>query len=231
MLQNFVEAVGNRFKQLAEELIHTSAPAKANKVSDNSSADITPDVSIRTDDGRVFPYPKISGAKVLFPCGAGGRVGIAYPFKEGDPCLAVFGEGGSGMDLKWNLSNATVIPGIMQSHPDPVKKAGEEEAVLLFAPNALVTVKKDKIEIKHGESTVTVMPDGIDAVKGGTSMQIRSSGVSVKAPKVSISGDVSVIGEISITGNVAISGLLTAGGITFNTHTHTTPVGQSGGPV
>lgn len=231
MLQTFVEAVNARIKQLAEEMIHTSATAKANKVSDNSSADITPDLSIRTDDGRVLPYPKISGAKVLFPCGAGGRVGIAYPFKDGDSCLAIFGEGGAGMDLKWDLSGAVAIPGVMQAYPEQVKKAGREEAVVLFAPDATVTVKKDKIEIKHKETVVTVMPDGIEAVRAGTSVQIQSSGVSVKAPKVSIVGDVSVVGEISITGNVTISGLLTAGGITFNTHTHTTPVGPTGGPV
>lgn len=231
MLQDFVDAVNTRARQLMEELIHTTAISKADKVSDNSSADVTPELKLKTDDGKEIAYPKISGAKVFFPGGAGGKVGVAYPFKAGDRCITLFGEGGTGSDLKWDLANATLIPGFVDSHPDQVKKAGEEEAVIIFAPDSTIKVNKDLIEIKQTDTTITVKKDSIQMVRGSTDVSMESSGVSVTAPTVSINGNVKAVGQVTITGNVNISGILTVGGTVMNTHIHTSPAGPTGGPM
>lgn len=231
MLQDFVDSVGKRTREMMEDSIHTMSISKANSVKANSTADITPELKVKTDDGREIPYPKISGCKVFFPVGAGGKVGVAYPFKAGDRCITLFGEGGTGNDLKWDLSNATLIPGVVDEHPDQVKKAGEEEAVIIFAPDSSITVKKDVIEIKQTDTVVTVKKDSIQMTRGSSDVSIQSSGVSVSAPTISIKGDVKTVGQVSITGNVNISGILTVGGIVMNTHTHTSPTGQTGGPL
>ena len=148
MKQDFLDAVSSLVGRLMEDSIHTSAPSKVGKVENNHTAKLTPNLKVTTDDGREVPYPEISGTIILMPCGAGGTVGFAFPVKSDDGCLALFNEGGSGTDLKWDLSNAALLPGLYQSPGEQVKKAGSEEAAIMFAPSSTITVTKDKIEIK-----------------------------------------------------------------------------------
>ena len=148
MKQDFLDAVSSHDGRLMEDSIHTSAPSKVGKVENNHTAKLTPNLKVTTDDGREVPYPEISGTIILMPCGAGGTVGFAFPVKSDDGCLALFNEGGSGTDLKRDLSNAALLPGLYQSPGEQVKKAGGEEAAIMFAPSSTITVTKDKIEIK-----------------------------------------------------------------------------------
>lgn len=225
MIQKFVEAVNTRCRQIMEDLIHTIAISKVEKVTENRLADVTPELKVVTDDGREVPYPKISGAKVFFPGGVGGKVGIVYPFKQGDKCVTLFGEGGSGSDLKWDLSNAILLPGFVDSVPDQAKKAGEDEALILFADDSTVKIEKDQIEIKLQSSLVTVKKDQIEIKQGNTTAVVDSGSIQMM-------GDVKVTGNISVIGNVSITGLLTVGSVTMNTHIHTAPVGgMTGGPI
>ena len=112
MKQDFLDAVSSLVGRLMEDSIHTSAPSKVGKVENNHTAKLTPNLKVTTDDGREVPYPEISGTIILMPCGAGGTVGFAFPVKSDDGCLALFNEGGSGTDLKWDLSNAALLPGL-----------------------------------------------------------------------------------------------------------------------
>ena len=231
MRQNFVDAINTRCRQMMEDMLHTSAIASVKKVTENRLADVTPELTVVTDDGREIPYPKISDAKVFMPGGAGGKIGIAYPVKPGDKCIALFGEGGTGSDLKWDLSNAILLPGFLDTIPNQVKKAGEDEAIILFAPNTTVTIKKDGVEIKQTDTTITVQGESIQMMRGGTSMSLQSSGISISAAKVSIDGNTQIKGEVSVIGNVSITGILTVGGINMNSHVHGIPTGLTGGPV
>lgn len=148
MDQDFRDAVVSIIDQYMRDNIHTSAPAKVGNVSENFTAELTPDLKVTTDDDREVPYPKISGTAILMPTGAGGTIGFAFPVHSGDGCVAIFGEGGSGTDLKWDLSNATLLPGLPASSSEQVKRAGSEDAAVVFAPTATITVKKDCIELK-----------------------------------------------------------------------------------
>lgn len=231
MKQDFLDAVSSLVGRLMEDSIHTSAPSKVGKVENNHTAKLTPNLKVTTDDGREVPYPEISGAIILMPCGAGGTVGFAFPVKSDDGCLALFNEGGSGTDLKWDLSNAALLPGLYQSPGEQVKKAGSEEAAIMFAPSSTITVTKDKIEIKKDDTKITVTSDSIKMEKGSTTVTAASSSVDVTSPNLNIKGNTKVNGNISVTGNVTISGTLTLGGIVMNTHTHVGVHGPTGGPV
>lgn len=170
MKQDFLDAVSSLVGRLMEDSIHTSAPSKVGKVENNHTAKLTPNLKVTTDDGREVPYPEISGTIILMPCGAGGTVGFAFPVKSDDGCLALFNEGGSGTDLKWDLSNAALLPGLYQSPGEQVKKAGSEEAAIMFAPSSTITVTKDKIEIKKDDTKITVTSDSIKMEKGSTTV-------------------------------------------------------------
>ena len=87
----------------------------------------------------------------------------------------------------------------------------------------MIFVSKDKVEIVRGKSTVTLTDNNVRLALGGTSATVSSS-------EISILGDVKVNGNISVNGNVTISGILTVGGIVMNTHTHSSPSGQTGVP-
>lgn len=205
--QDVYEALDDMISSKINESIHTAAPGKIGKITDNFTADVKPDLEVTTDDGERIPYPNLSGAKVLMPCGAGGTIGFAFPVKSGDGCVSLFSEGGTGSDLKFDLSNALLIPGLCGSSGEQTKRSGTEDAAIMYAPGATVTVKKDCIELKKN-GTVIKMTDG----------------------SIDITGDISMKGSIQISGNVTISGTLTLGGIVMNTHTHHGIHGQTGGP-
>jgi hypothetical protein len=159
--QDFRDAVVSIIDQYMRDNIHTSAPAKVGNVSENFTAELTPDLKVTTDDDREVPYPKISGTAILMPTGAGGTIGFAFPVHSGDGCVAIFGEGGSGTDLKWDLSNATLLPGLPASSSEQVKRAGSEDAAVVFAPTATITVKKDCIELKKQDTTITLKDSSV----------------------------------------------------------------------
>lgn len=192
MKQDFLDAVSSLVGRLMEDSIHTSAPSKVGKVENNHTAKLTPNLKVTTDDGREVPYPEISGTIILMPCGAGGTVGFAFPVKSDDGCLALFNEGGSGTDLKWDLSNAALLPGLYQSPGEQVKKAGSEEAAIMFAPSSTITVTKDKIEIKKDDTKITVTSDSIKMEKGSTTVTASSSSVDVTSPSLNIKGNTKV---------------------------------------
>lgn len=79
MDQDFRDAVVSIIDQYMRDNIHTSAPAKVGNVSENFTAELTPDLKVTTDDDREVPYPKISGTVILMPTGAGGTIGFAFP--------------------------------------------------------------------------------------------------------------------------------------------------------
>lgn len=205
--QDVYEALDEMIASKINESVHTVAPGKIGGIIDNFTADVKPDLEVTTDDGEKIPYPNLSGAKVLMPCGAGGTIGFAFPVKNGDGCVSLFSEGGTGSDLKFDLSNALLVPGLCESSGEQTKRSGTEDAAIVYAPTATITVKKDCIELKKSGTTVKMTDNSID-----------------------ITGNIVLNGNVQIAGNVTISGTLTLGGIVMNTHTHHGIHGQTGGP-
>ena len=58
MDQDFRDAVVSIIDQYMRDNIHTSAPAKVGNVSENFTAELTPDLKVTTDDDREVPYLK-----------------------------------------------------------------------------------------------------------------------------------------------------------------------------
>lgn len=140
--QDVYEALDELISSKINESIHTSAPGKIGNITDNFTAEVKPDLEVTTDDGEKIPYPNLSGAKVLMPCGAGGTIGFAFPVKSGDGCISLFSEGGTGSDLKFDLSNSLLLPGLCGSSGEQTKRSGTEDAAIMYAPTATITVKK-----------------------------------------------------------------------------------------
>lgn len=229
MMRDFGQEAVDAMCELIEdqlEDVHTSSSAKIGDISDNHTADITPNLRIRTDDGTSVPYPKIPGVKILMPCGKNGSVGFAFPVKAGDGCVALFGEGGAGEDFKFDLSNALAIPGLNQSATDKVKKAGDTDAAIMFAGDTYISVKEDEIKVSQGGILVTIKSGSVKLSLGATTVEATNSSVSVNSPTVSVTAP-----TVDVTGNVSVKGILTLNGVNMNLHTHTTPVGQSGPPM
>lgn len=228
--QDIYESIDNIISDKINEGVHTSASGKVGKVENNFSADIKPDLEITTDDGEKVPYPNLSGVRIIMPCGAGGTVGFVFPVKSGDGCISLFGEGGTGSDLKFDLSNALLIPGLCESAGEETKKAGSEDAAIMFAPTATIVVKKDCIELKKQDTAVTMKDDSVTVKRGASEIKVTDSSVKVVTATVDIAGNVKVNGNIQVQGNVNISGVLTLGGIVMNYHTHAGVHGKTGGP-
>lgn len=244
--QDIYESIDTLISDKINEGVHTSASGKVGKVENNFSADIKPDLEVTTDDGDKVPYPNLAGVRIIMPCGAGGTVGFVFPVKSGDGCVSLFGEGGTGSDLKFDLSNALLIPGLCESAGEETKKAGKEDAAIMFAPTATIVVKQDSIELKkqdtlvtmkdasisveRGASKITVTDGAIESQNGGTTVTKSSGSVSVTAPVVDVTAGVKIKGNVQVQGNVDISGTLTVGGIVMNTHKHSGVHGMTGGP-
>lgn len=234
-MQDFSQEIYDAFSDMIEasinERVHTSSSGEIGKVTDNFTAEVKPDPEVTTDDGRKVQYPRLSDIKILMPCGSDGSIGFAFPVSKGDRCIALYGEGGTGTDFKFDLSNAVLLPGLANSAGEQVKRAGKENAAIMFAPGSVIFVSKDKIEVVRGESRVVLTDSDIKVSNGATSFSATSSEVSIKSPQISVTGSVSLTGSVSITGNASVSGILTVGGIVMNTHTHISPAGPTGTPL
>ena len=195
MDQDFRDAVGSIIDQYMRDNIHTSAPAKVGNVSENFTAELTPDLKVTTDDDREVPYPKISGTAILMPTGAGGTIGFAFPVHSGDGCVAIFGEGGSGTDLKWDLSNATLLPGLPASSSEQVKRAGSEDAAVVFAPTATITFKKDCIELKKQDTTITLTDSSVFVQRGGSNIEVTDGSTKITTPLLDVTGNTEIKGK------------------------------------
>lgn len=244
--QDVYESIDQMISSKLNESVHTSATGKLQKVHDNFTAEVKPDPEVTTDDGEKIQYPELSGVRILMPCGSNGTVGFVFPVKNGDGCVTLFGEGGTGSDLKFDLSNALIIPGLCESAGSETKKAGDEDAAIMFAPTATIIVKKDSIELKKKDTTVTMKDNSIVVKRGtskievtdgsikssigGTSVEEFPSSVKIVTSTVDVTGDVAIKGTVQVTGNVGISGLLTLGGVVMNSHVHSSPMGITGGP-
>lgn len=152
MLQEFVKSVKDTAKQ-AVDGIHTAMPAEVVSFDASSGmATVLPKAVFRLPNGKTIRYPQISGVPVVFP--RSGDAVIAFPIKEGDGCLLIFSETALDLwlygketdtNLKFDLTNAIAIPSLSTTGSDAMRRACEENAVV----------------IKAGETVLSISPDGV----------------------------------------------------------------------
>lgn len=188
MMQEFVQQIEETAKAVSDE-IHTAMPGTIVAFDPGSgTATVKPNGKHVTADGRSLEYPQISYVPVIFPfCQAAG-VGIAFPVGKGDSCLIVISEveldewrtgAESEGALRFDLTNAMCIPGLLEGGGDIITKACRNNAVVVGA----------------GDVEIMVSDAGAVITSGDTKMTVSDAGVA-------ISGDLNVDGNISSTGTI-----------------------------
>lgn len=206
MVQEFTSELEKTVGGLIND-VHTAIPARITSFdADKCTCGVSICGKFVTNTGEAISYPEMSNIPVVFPCSIVDDVGIAFPIKPGDGCLVVFSEteldefktGSESVgSLKFDLTNAVCIPGLLSQAFDIAKDAQDKQAVVIKSGSQVkVTVQKDKIDIKAPK-------------------------VEVVAPIVDITGDVTVNGTITSTGSMKAKGVM------HPEHTHTCPDGET----
>ena len=189
MLQELVQEIENTARIVLGE-IHTALPGNIVSFSPGSGmAVVKPNGKYTSSSGKRMAYPAISDVPVTMPVCQSAGVGVAFPVKAGDSCMIIVSEveldeWRSGADseasLRFDLSSAMAVPGLMMAGCEMIQKACAEDAVVIAGGRAEVLVKEDRITASVGDTEFTLTEEN---------MAIR--------------GDLNVDGNISCTGSVS----------------------------
>ena len=156
MIQEFVESIRKMVEAKINE-IHTTMPGKiVSYDTETGLATVLPAMRFKMKDGTTVPYPQITGVPVLFPQTYGQQATIAYPVKPGDGCLIFVAEHSieywlygqeTDTDLSFDLTDAFCIPGLFQAANPAVKRACNENAIIVAVKGAEVVVKDNKVTV------------------------------------------------------------------------------------
>ena len=156
MLQEFVENIRKMIDTKINE-IHTTMPGRiVSYDTETGLATVLPAMRFKLKDGTTVPYPQITGVPVLFPQTYGQQATIAYPVKPGDGCLIFIAEHSieywlygkeTDTDLSFDLTDAFCIPGLFQAANSVVKRACNDNAIIVAVKGAEVVVKKDEVTV------------------------------------------------------------------------------------
>lgn len=188
MMQELTQQIEETARAVTDE-IHTAMPGSIVAFdSESGTATVKPCGKYMTADGKSLDYPNITDVPVTFPfCQAAG-VGIAFPVRKGDSCLIIISEveldewrtgAESEGSLRFDLTSAMCVPGLLEGGGDIISKACQNNAVVVAA----------------GGTEIMVFDTGVVITSGDTKMTVSEAGVV-------ISGDLKVDGNISSTGTI-----------------------------
>ena len=187
MRQELTQEIENTVRAIVNE-VHTALPGEI--VSFNTSsgtATVKPIGKFMTSSKKVLEYPNISDVPLVFPYCQQAGVGIAFPVFKGDSCLIIVSEveldewrsgAESEGSLRFDLTNAIAIPGLMNGGGDLIAKAKQKNAVVIGSAGAEICISDERVDISVDEVTFRVSESGI-----------------------AIGGDLLVKGNISYTGD------------------------------
>lgn len=154
MLQEFVGQVEETIQTMLNE-VHTALPGKILSFSpEQNTAVIKPIGTIVMPDGKRLAYPELTDVPILFPFCSSAKVGMAFPVQQGDFCLIILSEieldewrsgATSEASLRFDLTSAIAIPGLLQSGGDLVSKACRQNAVVLGAGEKEIEISESGI--------------------------------------------------------------------------------------
>ena len=169
--------------------IHTAMPGVIASFDPGSGrATIKPNGKYMSSSGKRMAYPQLSDVPVAFPICQSAGVGIAYPVKAGDSCIIIVSEveldewrsgAESEGSLRFDLSSAMAVPGLLVGGSEMIQKACAQEAVVIVS----------------GTAEVLVSGDQITASVGNTEFKVSEA-------EIAIRGDLKVDGDISYTGSI-----------------------------
>lgn len=164
MLQELVEQIENTASSVLTNNLHTALPGKIVSFnSTNGMAVVRPVGRYMTDSGKTLAYPQISDVPVVFPYSATAKAGIAYPVVKGDSCLIIVSEveldewrtgAKSDASLRFDLSSAVCIPGLLKAGNSLVKEACTSKSVVVGSGSTKLAVSSSGVKIT-GDLTVS----------------------------------------------------------------------------
>lgn len=156
MLQEFVEQVEKVARSVVEE-IHTAIPGKITDFNSSTGlASVKPCGTFTTGSGKKIAYPSITGVPVIIPQSKTSNIQIAFPVKAGDDCLIVISEqeldawlggGQSDNDMKFDLTSAIAIPGLLNKGTPALKEACSDECIVMKNGSTKLKIGKSGVEI------------------------------------------------------------------------------------
>ena len=154
MMQEFVSQVNKTIRQAIDGM-HTAMPGEITGYDPVTGlASVQPMAKYRKPTGETMDYPTITGVPVVFPQSK--SVTVAWPIKAGDGCLLIFGETAldywmygkeTDTSLKFDLSNAIAIPGLLATGNAAMRTACSEGAVVIASGGTSLTVGSDGVTI------------------------------------------------------------------------------------
>ncbi len=140
MMQEFVQQIEETAKSVVYE-IHTALPGKIISLNpQGATAQIKPCGKYLTREGKKLEYPILTEVPLVFPFSPAAGAGIAFPVNSGDSCLVIFSEmeldewrsgAEAGAPLRFDLTSAMAIPGLLSSGQGILEKACAKNAVVI----------------------------------------------------------------------------------------------------
>ena len=220
MLQEFTQEVENTARDVVDE-IHTALPGRI--ISFNPSActaSVKPIGRYVTSDGKELDYPVITEAPVIFPFCQTEDVGIAFPVKSGDNCIIIVSEveldsWRSGAEsegtLRFDLTSAIIIPGLINSGYSIVEKAASLNSVVIKNKEVEVIIGNNAVEVNgrlqvsgNGASfnltdnNMNISIDGVSAKIGNGQAEISIGSTNFKVHE----SGATIVGDLKIEGNI-----------------------------
>ncbi len=206
MLQEFVQQIEETARNVIEE-VHTLLPGKILSFQlDSSTATVQPLGNYITLDGKSLSYPILTKVPVIFPFCPSAEVGILFPIKEGDSCLILVSEielenWRSGVEseasLRFDLTNAIILPGLQRDTIPFIAKAIENDAVIFVASGTEVSLSKKGINVIYNDANILISDTEIEVTFGSTKLRVSKKGVE-------ITGDLKVTGTIFHTETIKL---------------------------
>jgi len=111
---------------------------------------------LKVDNDTYMNYPQLNDVPVVFPYCSALSAGVAFPLQVGDSCLVIFceqaldtwlGSGDTTSELKYSLTNAIAIPGLMKFPTDAIAEAVEEKSFVVYCGKTKIKVGSEKVKI------------------------------------------------------------------------------------
>ena len=198
MYQEFTQGMKN-LMQTFQQNIHTVLPGKIVKFdADKQEAQITPTAKFWKPDASKIDYPDLFEVPVFFIQGIGQEVTITHVVKPGDECMLFFFEQAldqwrtkaeSDTDLRFDISNAVAFVGFFAKPNPHVKRACDNESIIIQREKTFIELFDKKIEIytdgdiyKEADLTINIEAGTDINVKAGANITVEAGAdISVKA--------------------------------------------------
>ena len=184
MMQEFVHQVKSTIQEFIDG-VHTAIPGVITAFDPaKCEASVNLTGQYNKPDGTKLPYPAAAHVPVVFPQVSNQEITIAFPIKPGDGCLVIIAEqaleawragGESNLDLKHDLTNAIVIPGLFRTPNAVMQEAVSEDAIMLVNQGTKVKIK-------------------------GQEIHIETPKIEIQTEKIHITGEVEIDKELTVKG-------------------------------